>query len=120
MSNQNHNVKNQKTTKSRMIIIGIIIVIMSIRVHSFAICSFGIIWLIAVCLTKANGTDTKTFVSGETKSMTKNDSRIESGKIDTSVQKKKSYSEDEQNNSCPVCKKLSYNGYCSDCGYYFR
>lgn len=45
----------------------------------------------------------------------------QSSKVKTYNVKYDGYELDKVNpNECPICKKISANGYCSDCGYKFR
>ncbi len=121
----NNNNNNQVGAGGCIVIVGIIMIFVGIGMESFKTIAIGFI-LAFVCavagLKKKSSTNNQDIVSGQTRSMPVNNTSISSsesyvGSTDVSP---KSYLTGEESSFCPVCHKLSYNGYCNDCGFRFH
>lgn len=102
-------------------VIGIIVFIIGLSTGSGALLVGLIIMILSLSQKKNKEKSSDDIVSGVNKSMPGKTSYIRSAENNNSVQERKKYGDgSEDTNKCPICKKISYNGYCSNCGFRFK
>lgn len=118
--------ENNKSAKGLLLFIGIIVAFGGLGADSFAVTAVGVVFVViyfAVVKNKKSESSNVDIVSGVNKTMPDNNTYIRSldnnGSAKTVSSNTIMYKE-QISNQCPICKSVSANGYCTQCGYKFK
>lgn len=118
--------ENKFSVKGFLAVIGIIITGIGLGADSFLFTVAGVLFIfmcVAVGKNKNANRNNGDIVSGVNRTMPDNNTYIRSldnnGSAQTSSGNRITYKE-QSSNECPICKNVSANGYCTQCGYKFR
>ena len=118
--------ENKLGVKGFLILIGIVIIGIGLGADIFPITLFGISFIftcVSVGKNKNANKNNGDIVSGVNRTMPDNNTYIRSLDNNSSAKTLSSNTimyKEKASNECPICKSVSANGYCTQCGYKFR